>query len=239
MPVPPKSLVYPDKLDKRLAAGSGEEQVAFYDEFYGLLREGGVRVIDLLPVLREKRGQGKDFYCKTDTHFSPAGMKLFVDSVAGEIAKSDWYGELKKKKYVEKKQIISIYGDLARMAELKGMREPLEMTLVTLVATGKPEKSDPKSPVILLGDSHTLVFHSGGDLHATGAGLFDQLSARLGFAVDLLGVRGSGVTPARIKLYQRSKKNGEYLTGKKVLIWCFTARDFTGSGGWRRIPVER
>ncbi len=239
MPVPPKSLIYPDKLAAGLTAEAGEERVALYNEFYGLLRKDGVRIIDLLPVLRRERSSGKQLYCRTDSHFSPAGMALFVDAVAAEIRKSGWYDAVKKREYIQKKQEIFIHGDLARMAEMKELKEKLEISLVMLKETGKPVKSDPESPVILLGDSHTLVFHSGGDLHARGAGLFDLLSARLGFGVDLLGVRGSGVTPARIKLYQRSKKDSEYLDGKKVLIWCFTARDFTGSGGWRKIPVER
>ena len=239
MPVPPKSLIYPDKLNAGLTADAGEERVALYNEFYALLRQDGVRIIDLLPILRKERSLGKQLYCRTDSHFAPAGIELFVDAAAKEIRKSTWYNAVTKRKYIQKKQGISINGDLAGMAEMKDLREKLEITLVTLQETGKPEKSDPKSPVILLGDSHTLVFHSGGDLHARGAGLFDLLSARLGFALDLLGVRGSGVTPARIKLYQRSKKNSEYLDGKKILIWCFTARDFTGSGGWRKIPVER
>ncbi|WP_457577135.1 alginate O-acetyltransferase AlgX-related protein [Desulfomarina sp.] len=239
MPVPPKSLIYPDKLDAGLTAEAGEEQVTLYHEFYGLLRQNGVRIIDLLPTLRKKRSSGKQLYCRTDSHFSPPGMELFVDAAVAKIRKLSWYDDVQKRVYTQKKQEISIHGDLARMAEMKNLREKLEITLVTLKETGKPVKSNPKSPVILLGDSHTLVFHSGGDLHAMGAGLFDLLSARLGFDVDLLGVRGSGVTPARIKLYQRGKKDSEYFDGKKVVIWCFTARDFTGSGGWRKIPVER
>ena len=35
---------------------------------------------------------------------------------------------------------------------------------------------DRTSPVLVLGDSHVLVFHDGGDMHAAGAGLPDQLA---------------------------------------------------------------
>lgn len=94
-------------------------------------------------------------------------------------------------------------------------------------------------PVLLLGDSHSLVFSVGGDLHTTGAGLFDRLSADLGFAVDLLGVRGSGATPSRIKLYQRTLREPTMLATKKVVVWCLSARELTGSDGWRKIPVAK
>ncbi len=236
MPVPPKALVYPDKLGAGIDGDGSIEQVAMYEEFYTLLRAGGVKVVDLLPVLLAKKKES-DLYCKTDTHFSADGIALFADAAAAAIKKADWYSGVAKKEYLQSAKTLGIHGDLAEMAGLKDLNEPIELSFVTVKETGKQEVSDPGSPVILLGDSHTLVFSAGGDLHAKGAGLFDHLSADLGFPVDLLGVRGSGVTPARIKLYQRAKKDGDYLKGKKAVIWCFTARDFTGSGGWREIPV--
>jgi alginate O-acetyltransferase complex protein AlgJ len=93
-----------------------------------------------------------------------------------------------------------------------------------------------ESPVLLLGDSHGLVFHGGGDMHARGAGLADHLAKELGFPVDLVAVRGSGATPARISLMRRR----DNLAGKRVVIWCLSAREFTESvQGWRPLPVIR
>ena len=87
-----------------------------------------------------------------------------------------------------------------------------------------------------MGDSHCLVFHAGGDLHGTGAGLADQLAAELGRAVDVIGVRGSGATPARVNLLRRAKADPSYLANKKWIIWCFAAREFTESAGWSAVP---
>ncbi len=240
MPVPPKALVYPDKLSASLDNSAATEQLALYREFYGQLTAGGVKVIDLLPALLENRDKNRDrlpLYCRTDTHYSGAGLKLFAKAAAEAIKKEPWYADMTKKEYLQSPQKVAIHGDLTQMAGGTGPAEELELTVVTGKDDGRQVESDMKSPVILLGDSHALVFQAGGDLHAKGAGLFDHLSAELGFAVDLLGVRGSGVTPARIKLFQRTKQDGGYLTGKKALIWCFAAREFTGAGGWRKIPV--
>jgi len=236
MPVPPKALIYPDKLAAGLDRDSSAEQVGMYEKFYSLLRQGGVDVVDLLPVLLAKRDE-RELYCRTDTHFSAAGIDLFAEAAATAIKGAEWYGETAKKEYAESVRTVVIHGDLAQMADLKDMSESIKLSFVTVKESGQQEVSDPASPVILLGDSHTLVFSVGGDLHARGGGLFDHLSMDLGFPVDLLGVRGSGVTPARIRLYQRAKKDSAYLQGKKAVIWCFTARDFTGSGGWQKIPV--
>jgi alginate O-acetyltransferase complex protein AlgJ len=86
-----------------------------------------------------------------------------------------------------------------------------------------------------MGDSHTLIFHDP-LLFARGAGLPDHLALRLGLAVDLVGVRGSGATSTRIELLRRK----DNLEGKKLVIWCFSFREFTESTtGWRKVPVVR
>lgn len=236
MPVPPKALIYPDKLAQRLDPKSSSQEVALYQEFYGQLAARGVRVIDLLPTLLKNRDKAT-LYCRTDTHYSGAGLDLFAKAAADAIKKEGWYAAVEKKDYTTTKRVVTIHGDLSQMAGGTGPEEEVELTVVAGKGDGKQVESDIKSPVILLGDSHTLVFQAGGDLYAKGAGLFDNLSADLGFAVDLLGVRGSGVTPARIKLFQRSKQNDEYLDGKKALIWCFAAREFTETSDWKKIPV--
>ena len=73
-------------------------------------------------------------------------------------------------------------------------------------------------------------------LFARGAGLPDHLVRRLGFPVDLIGVRGSGSTTTRIELLRRK----DNLQGKQLVIWCFSFREFTESEtGWRKVPVIR
>ncbi len=86
-----------------------------------------------------------------------------------------------------------------------------------------------------MGDSHTLVFHDP-DLYARGAGLPDHLALHLGFPVDLVGIRGSASTTMRIELLRRR----DNLKGKKLVVWCFSCREFTESTtGWRKVPVIR
>ena len=119
----------------------------------------------------------------------------------------------------------------------KSTREKLKLTQVGIKSGGelKPLPIDRDSPVLLMGDSHTLVFHDS-TMYAQGAGLADQLAFRWGFAVDLIGVRGSGASTTRIELLRRK----DNLAGKKLLIWCFSFREFTESTtGWRMVPVVK
>jgi len=236
MIVPPKALVYGDKLNPLVKETTEESLV--YERFYHLLEQDGVKIIDLLPQLQEQAKTNPNLYCKTDTHFSGAGLQLFAKGAAEVIQKETWYTDVAKKEMSSSERSVTIGGDLAQMLGDESLKEEVAIDVVADTAAAEPIASDPASPVILLGDSHTLVFSVGGDLHAKGAGLFDNLSRELGFAVDLLGVRGAAATSARVKLYQRSKKNADYLKGKKAVIWCFAARELTGAGGWRTIPVS-
>lgn len=73
-------------------------------------------------------------------------------------------------------------------------------------------------------------------MHAKDAGLLENLAFELGLTLDLVGVRGSGATPARVELARR--RDG--MAGKKLAIWCFTVREYTESlSGWRKVPVIR
>ncbi len=105
-------------------------------------------------------------------------------------------------------------------------------------ANGLLVEPDRQSPVVLLGDSHCLVFHAGADLLASASGLPDQLALELGFPVDLVAVRGSGATAARINLLRRAQSDSAYWSGKRWVVWCFGAREFTEAEGWRSLPVS-
>ena len=70
-----------------------------------------------------------------------------------------------------------------------------------------------------------------------GAGLADHLAAELGFAVDLVAVKGSGATPARVDFARKARHNARYLSGKKLLIWCFSVSEFTEGDGWRLVKL--
>ena len=62
----------------------------------------------------------------------------------------------------------------------------------------------------------------------------------LGFAPDLIGTRGSGATAVRVSLYRKGRSDPGYLAKKKVVVWCFAAREFTEADqGWVPQPVAQ
>ena len=132
---------------------------------------------------------------------------------------------------------VAISGDLANLLGSEGAKPPLERIAVHKVTekNGAPVQADPSSRVLVLGDSHTLVFH---EFLAESAGLVDQLADELEFAPDLIGTRGSGATAVRISLYRRAKSDPSFLSKKKIVIWCFASREFTEADqGWVPQPI--
>jgi hypothetical protein len=231
-PVPCKALVYAENL-----GGPTEERVdAVHQQFYKQLADQGVTVIDLAEVFAKAKAKTKDaapvLYCKTDTHWSPYACELTAKRIGEQLGSPAWL-QPKPGAFTTAIEKRTIVGDLT---DGKGAEE-LPVRLVT--ATDGAALEDKASPIILLGDSHTLVFHAGQELHGTGAGLADQLAAELGIAVDVIGVRGSGATPARVNLLRRARADSAYLAGKKVVIWCFAAREFTESSGWSLVPLNK
>ena len=238
VPVPPKAVVYPDQLDDSLKAVRLD---SVHQAFHRLLKEKGVAVLDLYPALAAARADG--VYCKQDSHWSGLGCEIAAKQIGEALKEHAWLAEAKKSGYESEVRETEITGDLwtASKGDKPG-KEKIPLRFVGSKNGGnlQPVSPDMASPVILLGDSHTLVFHAGEDMHARGAGLADQLALAFGFPIDLIGVRGSGATPARINLFRRIRGDADYLKNKKLVIWCFTAREFTEAvSGWRKVPVTQ
>ena len=248
VPVPPKAVVYADKISGKITREqAGQRLDKWNQEFLALLSAKGVEVLDLTNQFLSSRGKDTfPLYCRQDTHWSGRACERAAAALAKKIKGESWYAAAPKQSFDMDVENATIEGDLwldQRNAALP--KETLALRLVghkkgaALARTLEPVQSDENSPVLLMGDSHTLIFHAGGDMLASQAGLSDQLSLDLGFPVDLLGVRGSGSTTVRISLFRKAKQQPDYLKKKKVVVWVFSARDFTeASGGWRIVPIK-
>jgi len=235
VPVPAKAAVYPEML---IEFASSSRIDLYHLEFYKILEQQGIQVLDLAPIFLEHRSiDNEPSYCKQDTHWSGQACALTAQHIAEYIRGRQWLADIPKQTYQSEKRTVQITGDLwRRLGDTELLKEQLQLTFVG-EQTGKtliPVKPWRDSPVVLLGDSHDLVFHIGGDMHAVGSGLADHLAHQLGFPMDLVASRGSGATPSRISLARRR----DNMKGKKLVIWCLSVREFTEAGqGWRKVPV--
>ena len=241
VPVPPKAVVFPEKVSDTIAIPIPVPRLdPVHQQFYERLRTDGVDVLDLADLfIAERFHPDGPLYCRTDTHWSGTGCTVAAAAIADVIRGNVWYDEFNIHAYGASWYSTTITGDLTREGGVPWLQEELRLRGV-VTGTGRdrsPVSPDPNSPIVLLGDSHNLVFHAGDDMHATGAGLPDQLAFELGLPLDLVAVRGSGATPARINLLRRAQADPEYWSRKRLVIWCFAARELTESDGWGLVPI--
>jgi hypothetical protein len=238
MPVPPKAAIYPEKILPDVDL-HGETAAPYLARFYDELRKREIDVVDLAPVfLQNRASEHGPVFCKTDTHWSGFGCVLAAQTIAEKI-REKLAGQPQKDYAAEWKE-ITIKGDLGDLAGPNTKKPEPEKIAVRTISdkeTGAAINPDPNSPLLIIGDSHTLVFH---DFLAEKSGLLDQLAYETGFALDLIGTRGSGATSVRVSLYRRARKDPDYLAKKKLIVWCFAAREFTESDqGWDKVPVSQ
>ena len=222
VPVPPKILAAPEEAG--VSAEDAAKMRAGWEEILAALRARGVAVLDLAG---DFAAAPADFFCRRDTHWSGRGIERAAEGIAAWLTESTGLTAGTAPAGSWKKQDIK--GDLG------GEPEAVDLWF----AAGPFAPDQRAHPLVLLGDSHVLVFHSGVDLHATGAGLPDRLGAALGSSPDVLGVRGSGATSARIALARRARSDDTYLDAKQAVVWCFAGREFTEADGWKKVPLRK
>ena len=231
VPIPAKATIYPEMISEHADTTTRTDK--YHLKFYDILRAHGVNVLDLTPIfLKNRFTDAGPVYCQQDTHWSGQGCVLAAAAIAEAIGTPSWVAEIPKRNIETETRTTEITGDLWKALSDQNLRK--EQLRLTYIKEGV-NASWRASPVVLLGDSHNLVFHAGANMHAQRAGLPDHLAYQLGFPVDVVAVRGSGATPSRLNLYRRR----DNMKGKRVVVWCLSVREFTEGQGWRKVPVIR
>src|SRR3977135_2434747 len=239
VPVPPKAAIYPEKIVPGFDVRTADPAPVLH-RFYEELRSAGIDVLDLSALFIQNRDHARGpVFCKTDSHWSGIGCVLAAQAIAEKV-RSKLPQPATPKQYASDWKEVQVSGDLEGLMSRETHKpgpEKIAVQSVSEKGNGAAVEPDANSPILLLGDSHTLVYH---DFLAERAGLLDQLALQLGFAPDLIGTRGSGATPVRLNLYRRSLKDPGYLAKKKVVVWCFAAREFTeATEGWAKAPIAK
>lgn len=230
VPVPPKAVIYPDKLDSDLAPGAAPGLKAFLDKIAAF----GIQVVDLEALFREHRAAYPDeqLYCATDSHWSPRGAELAAAAVAAHLAAHPAIADAPKTNFtVGGVEELQFHGDLLSDEE-KAAQPPEKLPLrkVSPATAGA-------SPVLVMGDSHCQVFRTGGTMLATDAGFIDHLAAALSMPIEEISSQASGADQPRADIARRTVREPDFWSTRKVVIWLFTAREFT-QGKWRAIPAQ-
>jgi hypothetical protein len=143
VPVPSKSVVYPDFLSDQLTISRENPPVRIDSEtqaFYQLLRKEGIQVLDLTSFFLANRfhREGAPF-CKQDTHWSGNGCVLAARKIREEIQGRPWLKAIPKSTYQTVWKSLPIEGDLWKVLGEKSLSQ--EILSVRQVGTGPIRKA--------------------------------------------------------------------------------------------------
>jgi alginate O-acetyltransferase complex protein AlgJ len=244
VPVPARSTIFPESI---LGPEPFAEREAIpnlhppLQELLTTLRENGVRAVDLASAFLEQREHPKrgPAYCRSDTHWTAYGITVAAKILAAEIKKSAWYESVPKKKFrqqwLTKPNKGPFYQEYEKAFGTELEPEALRMRRITIdtkKGKGGFGLRFPESPVIVIGDSNVTRWSR------WRSSLPFSLAFELGFRVDVLAVPGGGANKTRLNLVRKIRAEPEYFEGKRVVIWCLSARAFTNTReGWIPMPL--
>ena len=236
VPVPPKSVIHPEHFWGERSDRSRAVQNASYAKCIRDLTDAGVHVFDPTAALKEALCiNGLPQFLATDTHWTPASMEHVARKLAARLDSSVTWSK-PKRAYTRKPSPITNTGDTAAMLRLPdgANRYPPETVSIRQVLekrTGQFWRPVRRAEILLLGDSFTNIYSLPGMGWGQAAGFAEQLSFTLQRPVDTIIQNDKGAGSTRNILAQRIARGDDVLSGKKVVIWEFAAREFA-FGDW-------
>ncbi|MGI8601843.1 MAG: alginate O-acetyltransferase AlgX-related protein [Verrucomicrobiales bacterium] len=240
VPVPPKEMVYPDRLPGARAVKDGRFD-SYLQSLYSDLKRSGVRVVDMTKELRGSRSDGYgDAFPKLDFNWSPR---------AAELAARRLYKELKRSaKTIARDKSITSSTDTITAAG-QSLRARTVGTKSGKGIAALPAPMPGTAPIVLVCDANGLVYHfpnlPRGFKGEPKAGLPDQLAREFGAPVEVRGEAGLRWKSASSRFTPGSSE------AAKLVVWCFSAVDFLKDGapatlsppreneGGRRVAASR
>jgi len=240
VPTPLKPMIEPEGLAPGRTVALPLENSSWPD-FVRRLDAAGLQVFDPgILLAQEKTAHGQPQYLRTDTHWTPQAMDLVASRLAERIQALGHLEPPAGAGYFRQAQNVSNSGDLAVLLTLPSthpLKEPERATIQRVeTAEGSPWRADPKSAVLLLGDSFTNIYSQSDLGWGTGAGLAEQLSYYLARPVDRLALNSGGALNTRQRLAQDLATGNDRLAGKKVVVYQFAMRELA-IGDWRLIAL--
>lgn len=229
--VPAKTAIHPERLVPELA-GAAPLANPSTAELIRRLGQAGITVIDPAPLLvAAAASTGRAQYLATDTHWTPEGMDVAARAVADAIA--PFLPGPAPAGYSRRAGSVAGQGDLARLLGLPEQNrlfaaETVSIQRVSLA--GEAVRPVRDAPLLLLGDSFSLIYSDPSLEFGDSAGLAEQLAFHLQQPIDRLAVYAGG---AREALARELAADPSRLAGKRMIVYQLAARHLSAGDAGR------
>ena len=197
-------------------------------------------VFDPSSEMARMRATGAPQYLVTDTHWRPDTMQRVAQALAAFVQQHVTLPPVPSPRYdVERREAQQI-GDTAAMLDLppeQTLYPPERVTLGFVVdAAGDPWRPSRDADILVLGDSFTNIYSLPTMGWGEAAGLVEHFSHVLQRPVDRIVQNDDGAHATRELLRRDVGGVADRLTGKRVVIWQFAARELA-FGDWKIIQM--
>ena len=237
IPTPLKPMICPHQLNHDFAEG----KLLVHPEFHSWaerLKKAGVTVVNPTQSLFELNKTIPAFL-RTDTHWSPEGMKTAATLLAQSIGED--YSSMHSATYNAVDSTVCHRGDIYSMLRLakdvKWIPTEQIKTETVLDAAGLFHCRQKQAEILLMGDSFTNIYSVANMGWGRAAGLAEHLSLLLQCPIDAISRNDGGSYATRQMLRDDMAKGYDRLAGKTVVIWQFAMRELT-TGNWEAIDFE-
>ena len=223
LPVPVKPMIYADQL--------GGKRIPLQNPSFAVFKErmetAGIAVIDLAADFAAMRKSGHEPYLKTDTHWTPEGMRLAAEKSAALLC---GHGSTVDVPTVS----VTNLGDIAAMLKLPDCERFFPVETVSVRDYNCPPQQESK--VLLLGDSFANIYSLKALNWGENGGFAEALGAYLGQPVDAILRNDAGAFATRQLLANELKRGRDRLAGKKAVVYEFAIRELA-NGDWKMLDM--
>lgn len=246
VPVPPKTLVYPDKIGKGVKvpgkAKRPERMDSVFKQAMDSLEAKRVKVVDLLPVfIAHREDKAGTVFPRTCNTWSPYGVQIAVKEIAAAVRDSKAGGRGAVTGITTEPLTLTFTGRLA--TDPKAKAEQLPASRIGRITDGKLKSlsfNTGGGSLMLMGGPDILAWREGNNPQGSNGAfcsLAEQLSAELQTIPDVLANSSDGRNAPRLRIL-RERTNGHGMLGStRTLVWIIPALDLAGNN-WQRVPLQ-
>jgi hypothetical protein len=243
MPIPVKPMIEPEFLSPSYRPPLLIPlQNPSYGVFLKSLEKVQIDYLDVSHSLAEtKRSSGRSQFLRTDTHWTPQAMQHAVALLGEKLRAAGLAGTADPIELDRSSQIIHGLGDIVAMLKLPATSRLYPRETVTIHPVrrpdGKPWSADPRSDVLVLGDSFFNIFSLEAMGWGASAGFVEQLSHTLRWPIDAIIRNDAGALATRELLGQELARGRDRLNAKRLVVWEFAVRELA-TGNWDFVTLK-
>jgi hypothetical protein len=246
VPVPPKSLVYPDKISRNAKVPMKSKRPARLDSILKSAMDDlvskRVTVVDLLPVLiahrEEKAGTA---YTRTGNTWSPYGVQIAVKEIANAVRSSRARGG-SVTGITSEAATLEFAGNLGT-GLAKAKTESLPAFKIGRISDGKVRSlgfNTSGGSLLLMGGPEILAWREANNPPGSSGAfcsLADQLAAELQLIPDVLANSNDARNAARLRILRERTSGHSMLGSTRTVVWVVPALDLCVVN-WQRVPLQ-